>query len=342
MKRALLAVLGMAVSSLLLTACNKENPTGSEVNLDDQTAASLEKDFGGYTTSDEAPLFNDEDVLSESLEDVDANDAISADEIRMFNPGAGMKGYVLRITWGLLQGDSSAAEVVDWSGNASVNRGVLAVLRTINFEPGAGDRLTFPRQSRKELGFTSQTRPYLDGLLLMIIDKDTSATEGEFTLTLGTNYTRTFRFGELDSLDAVESVGANGHAVSIVSRSKEVREFSGGFLAGRWVRTNEQGGEFYGRWINSAGTNSGSLKGIWGVRRNGNQVFVGKYINSTGQFGGLLRGIWQFNGARNGGWFEGKWFDRALQETGTLQGHFRLGRPNDGKGFFHGRWEKYN
>ncbi len=337
MKRALLAALGLTLSGLMLTACNKENPTDSDVNLDDQKTVSLEKDFGGYTTSDEAPMFNDEEVISESVEDVNANDSMSADDLRLLNAGS-VKAYALRVTWGLLEGDSTATEVVDWSGNVAVNKGVLAVLRTINFEPNKGDRLTFPRASRQELSFTSHTKPYLDGLLLMIINKDTSNIEGEFTLNLG-SYSRTFRFGELDSANIVESVGANGHAVSIVSRSKEAREIEGGFLAGRWVRKNEQGGEFFGRWINNEGTNAGSVRGIWGARRNGEHVFFGKYINSNGQFGGLLRGTWAFNGGRNGGWFEGKWFNRQQQEEGVLEGHFLLGER---RGFFQGRWEKLN
>ncbi len=340
MKRFMLAALGMVLSGLVLTACNKENPVGTEVTPDDQSALSLEKEFGGYTTSDEAPMFNDEEVIAESIEDVSANDAMSAQDLPLLNAAAGVKAYAVRVTWGLLQGDSTATEVLDWSGTAAVDKGVLTVLRTINFESRQGDRLVLPRPSRRELGFNSHTQKYLDGLVLIIIDKDTSNTEGSLTLTLGNNYTRTLRFSELDSAELVESVGANGHAVSIISHSKEVREFDGGFLAGRWVRKNEQGGEFFGKWINSEGTNAGSVKGVWGARRNGEHVFFGKYISGNGQFSGLLRGTWEFNGAGNGGTFEGRWFDRQLQEAGTLQGHFRLGRPNDGKGFFHGRWEK--
>lgn len=341
MKRGMAVLLGLAVSGLMLTACNKDNPSGAESNVNDPGAISLEKDFGGYTTSDEAPMFNDEDVALESLEDVAVSDQLSVEDLRAFNANSGLKGYVLRITWGLLKGDSAATEVVDWSGSASVNKGVLAVLRTIHFEPRNGDRLTFPRSSRQEIAFTSHTRPYLDGLLLMIIDKDTSNVEGEFTLNLG-GYSRTLRFSELDSANLVEAVGANGHEVSVISRSREVQQFEGGFLAGRWVRKNEQGGEFYGRWINHEGTNTGAVRGIWGQRRNGEKVFFGKYIGKSGEFVGLLRGVWDFNAAGNGGYFEGKWFNRALQENGVLKGHFRMGRPNDGRGYFHGRWERAN
>lgn len=339
MKRFTLAALGLVLSGFMLTACNKENPMGTEITPDDQSAISLEKEFGGYSTTDEDPMFNDDNVIAASLEDENANDLMSAGDLQFLNAANGPKAYAVRVTWGLLQGDSTATEVVDWSGSAVVNKGVLTVLRTINFERNQGDRLTLPRTSRKEVSFTSQTRPYVDGLLLIIIDKDTSNTAGTLTLTLG-SYTRTLNFSELDSAEIVEPVGANGHAVSIISHSKEVREFNGGFLAGRWVRKNEKGGEFYGKWISSEGTNAGSVKGIWGARNNGENVFFGKYISGNGQFSGLLRGTYQFNNAGNGGTFEGKWFNRQRQEAGTLQGHFRLGRPNDGKGFFHGRWEK--
>ncbi len=339
MKRITFAALVLLMSGFLLTACNKENPVGTETP-DDQSAVSLEKEFGGYTTSDEAPMFNDQEVIAESLEDVSANDAMSAQDLPLLNAASGVKAYAVRVTWGLLPGDSTATEVVDWSGKIAVNKGVLTVLRTISFERNQGDKLVLPRTSRKEVSFNSQTRPYIDGLLLIIIDKDTSNTDGELSLTLGGNYTRTLRFSELDSAEIVEPVGANGHAVSIITHSKQVREFNGGFLAGRWVRKNEKGGEFFGKWINSEGTNAGSVKGIWGTRNNGEHVFFGKYITGNGQFNGLLRGKWGYNGERNGGTFEGQWVNRQLQESGKLQGHFRLGRPNDGKGFFHGRWSK--
>ncbi len=339
MKRFTLAALGLVLSGLMLTACNKENPMGTENTPDEQEAISLEKEFGGYTTSDEAPMFNDANVIAESLEDESSNDLMSAADLQFLNAANSPKAYAVRVTWGLLQGDSTATEVVDWSGSAVINKGVLTVLRTIDFERNQGDRLVLPRTNRKEVSFTSQTRPYIDGLVLIIIDKDTSNTAGTLTLTLG-SYSRTLNFSELDSAEIVESVGANGHAVSIISHSKAVREFNGGFLAGRWVRKNEKGGEFFGKWINSEGTNAGSVKGVWGTRNNGENVFFGKYISGNGQFSGLLRGTYQFNAERSGGTFEGKWFNRQKQEAGTLQGHFRLGRPNDGKGFFHGRWEK--
>ena len=67
----------------------------------------------------------------------------------------------------------------------------------------------------------------------------------------------------------VEPVGALGHEVSIVTRSKDITPFAGGFIEGRWVKTNGKGGQFKGRWINSTGENAGHIKGIWGVNRFG-------------------------------------------------------------------------
>ncbi|MEK7727887.1 MAG: hypothetical protein AAB354_05695, partial [candidate division KSB1 bacterium] len=110
MKRITFAALVLLMSGFLLTACNKENPVGTETP-DDQSAVSLEKEFGGYTTSDEAPMFNDQEVIAESLEDVSANDAMSAQDLPLLNAASGVKAYAVRVTWGLLPGDSTATEV---------------------------------------------------------------------------------------------------------------------------------------------------------------------------------------------------------------------------------------
>ena len=340
MKRVFLTLLsGLAVFSMLvLTACNKDQPTSASDDLSSSDEISLEKEFGGYTASDEMPAFGDDALLEESAEDVEVSDPVSEQAALQAESGdATLKAYVLRIKWGLLQGDSTATEVVEWSGSASINKGTLAVLKTIAFE--SEDAVQLPRTSRHEVSFTSFTRPHLDGLVLLIIDNDTTEVEGQFTLIAGA-YSRTFLYSVLDSMEVLDPVGSNGHEVSIVSRSREVKPFDGGFLAGRWIKLDDRSGEFHGRWINSLGTNAGHLRGIWGVRRNGQHVFFGKYISLNGEFGGLLRGEWGYTRGEQAGWFAGKWHDQSLNQTGELRGHFKTGRPDDGRGFFHGRWFK--
>lgn len=341
MKKTLLSVVLLSALSLFcLTACSKNEPISADQNNSDGQL-NINAANGGFTTSDEPVAFGDADVVNESSEDEDVVDAMSVDPVTQATLNStAIKSYVLRITFGLLEGDSSATEVVDWSGYAEINKGTLALLKTIRFENN--DYIHLPRENRLKLEFTSQTRPHFDGLLLAIIDNDTSqiALAGSFTFVAG-SYSRTFAFSELDSLDLVEPVGANGHEVSIISRAKEVAPFNGGFLAGRWVKQTNDGGIFYGRWMNSLGTNAGHLRGIWGVNRIGERVFFGKYISLNGQFRGLLGGTWGFNRGDAGGYFRGIWIDRNENVMGTLKGHWKSGRPGDGRGYFHGRYHQF-
>jgi len=340
MKKILNCLLMLTALSIAgLTACSKNEPLGENQN-DGEETLDLNMTNGGFDTSNEPVAFGDADIAAESVEDANAADDFADDPatIDALN-SASIKAYELRITFGLMQGDSSATEVVDWSGSAEINKGTLAVLKTIRFENG--DYLHLPRDNRRRVAFTSMTRPHFDGLLLAIIDNDTSDTglEGTFTFNAGA-YSRTLTFSELDSLDLLEPVGATGHEVSIISRSKEVAPFDGGFLAGRWVKKTVNDGTFFGRWINSMGTNAGHLRGIWGVNRNGEKVFFGKYISLSGEFRGLLRGAWGFGRGTDGGFFRGNWVDRNNQTVETLHGHWKSGRPGDGRGYFHGRYHQ--
>jgi hypothetical protein len=340
MKRAMLALsTALAMVSFFLLACNKEQPLERSIGLTDGEEVSLEKDFGGYTTRDEAPMFSDEKVMAESAEDEDASDPLSLEAATNLALATGVKAYQVRVTWGLLAGDATAKTLLDWSGRVSVSRGVMEVLKVISFEEEwQNDRLQLPRTSRTELGFTSHTDTYYDGLVLLIVDHEPGATPGEFTVQSG-SYARTFTFEELASLNSIEAVGANGHEVSIISRIRGAKAFDGGFLTGRWVRKDDRCGKFYGRWINSEGANAGSLRGIWGVGRNGEQVFFGKCIGLNGEFAGRLTGRWRYESDDDDiGSFEGSWFDSEGQESGLLAGHFKIDNDDDDCGFFNGRW----
>lgn len=323
--------------AFVLFSCNSNPLTTPDDNATAEAALSLDKAYGGFETDDEAVAFNDAEMLVDFPEDEDVIDALNTDaELMTDLNSSSIKAFVLRITWGLLEGDSTATEIVDWSGSAEISRGTLLVLKTIRFEEN--DFIHLPRESRQKVDFTSFTKPHFDGLALAIIDNDTSAEEGTFTLNAG-RFSRTLRFSELDSLDLLEPVGSGGHEVSLVSRTREYEPFAGGFLSGRWIKNRPNGGSFKGRWINSLGTNGGHLRGIWGINRNGEKVFYGKYISLNGRFKGLLAGQWEFDRDEEGGSFKGRWVNRSLTTVGTLAGHFKTGRPDDGRGFFHGRWK---
>ena len=340
MKRNLLAVIAcLAASVFLMQAFDTEQPLGPGSIRDAGGALSLEKDFGGFTTADEAVLFGDEELRAEFHEDANVNDPLSLATATDLSSSAGSKSIEVRIVWGMLAGDPNAKELIDWSGKVSVTRGVLAVQKTIRFESELqGDRLHLPRTSAQELAFTSHADTHFDGLLLLIVDQDPGGAPGEFTLQAG-EYSRTLTFDELAPLNIVEPVGPNANAVSIIGRRRGVQAVNGGFLAGRWLKSDDEGGRYFGRWINNEGENAGAVRGIWGVRRNGERVFYGKLIGMNGEFGGLLGGHWSYDGDESGV-FEGKWYNFNLEENGVLAGHFQLGASRKDCGFFDGRWFK--
>ncbi len=337
----LISLCALALSLGLMSCSSNDQLASAGDEPAGEEKLNLEEEFGGYDSSDESAGFGDASMLDEFPEDADANDSFADDPAvqdaltSQLTADSTIKTYFVRITYGLLEGDSAATEVVDWSGAAEVSKGTLVVLKKIRFE--GNDALVRPRESRQKVEFISQTKPHLDGLLLAIIDNDTTGTEGTFTFNAG-DYTKTLSFTELDSLELLESVGANGHEVSITARSKEVTPFAGGFLSGRWIKTERNGGHFRGRWINSMGTNAGHLRGIWGINRTGNKVFKGKYIGLNGTFGGLLAGEWSYEQGENGGFFRGRWVNRNRDTVGKVHGKFKVGQAGDGRGFFHGRY----
>ncbi len=337
-------------AALMLSACSTNDQLTEPTNdgATDETTLSLDAEFGGFEATDESVAFGEMEMLDDFPEDQDVADPVasesaisdalnsfvtdgSSDSARSRRP----KVRFLRITYGLLQGDSTATEVIDWSGFAEVSKGVLVAIKTIRFE--ANDFIHFPRESRLRLDFTSQTVPHFDGMLLAIIDNDSTDAEGTFTFAAG-GYSQSLAFSELDSLELLEPVGDLGHEVSIISRCKEAAVFTGGFVSGRWFKTEENGGKFRGRWINAFGTNSGHVRGIWGIDRNGERVFKGKYISLNGRFRGLMAGHWAPD-RDNGGSFRGHWVNRSHDVVGIVRGKYRTGRAGDRRGFFHARYQ---
>lgn len=335
--------LAMLLSLTLMwgiTACQKSDLVEPfDASLEEEL--SLDKPYGGFDTSDELPGFGDSSIISEfSTDDESVSDPVSmvaATDVA----ASSIPAYFVRITWGKLEGDSSATDETVWNGYAEINRGTLAVLKVIRFER-ATDRLVLPRESRQKVAFESVTSRHFDGLLLLIIDNDTTDVEGTLTFVAG-NYTKTLSFSELDSLNIIEPVDNLGNEVSIVSRSRQVDQFDGGFFTGHWIRRNGRHGYFEGRWIDVMGNNAGFLRGIWGQRGNGQRVLFGKYIKGNGRFGGLLRGEWGYSANdTNHGWLHGTWVSRNFEEMGRFRGVWKTGRGNKARGFFHGRWNRIN
>ena len=332
-------VIFALLSMLIIGGCSKETP--NEPGKDGEVTE-LDSPYGGYDTSDELPAFGDALMAAEFEEDNDVTDPITLDPaFTNAIDSVKVKAYFIRIAWGLLEFDSTATTVVNWNGSASVNRGTLGIKKEILFERPA-DHIVLPRPNRKTVQWVSNTITHFDGIALVIIDKDTSNVPGEFTFTTPL-YSRTFSFDELDSLEVVETVTAQGHQVSIQAYNKKVIPFGGGFLEGRWTKTKTRngGGVFRGKWINDTGTHAGHLRGIWGINLKGEKVFFGKYITLNGKFGGLLTGHWgNSENDQNMGWFAGRWFNQSLSAVGTLEGRWKAREENLRNGFFHGKWKR--
>ncbi len=327
-------------TTFIIWGCSKNSPTEPDQNGE---ATELDAPYGGFTVSDELPAFGDASIAAAFDDDESVTDLMSTEPAftNELNSGA-VNAYYIRITWGFLQGDSTATKQVNWDGFASITRGKLGIMKAILFERNQNDRIVLPRTDRRTVQWTSTTVTHFDGIVLVIVDKDTLNVPGEFTFS--TNfYSKTFRFDELDSLQLVETVTPQGHQVSIQAHSKQIIPLGGGFVEGKWVKTRPHGGVFMGRWINNVGTRIGHLKGIWGVNRFGEKVFHGKYIGLDGKFGGLLSGNWGYNNSdENAGWFKGRWVNRSLTSIGIVEGHWKSKENSANHGFFHGKWRRKN
>jgi len=324
---------------IIIAGCDSNSPS-----VPDETLAPIDQDLGGYTAADEAPesfLVDDFELQDEEIFDGISNDP----EFNALLDSQTVDVYHVRIFWGHLEWDSTATTTTDWSGNAEINKGIMALTRLIRFERSQ-DHPILPRSNPKVLEWVSNTSTHFDGIHLTIVAHDTTNENetGVLSLNFGP-YSNSFTFEDLDSLDIIEDVDNMGNQVAIVSVSREVIPFAGGFLEGRWVlnpkkSTQEKdNGRFWGRWIHSTGMHAGYLKGIWGTNRFDQNVFYGKYLSINGKFKGFLRGNWDYIDEFEGlGEFRGNWVSANLTKLGKLNGKFNLNPDDEKAGHFKGHW----
>ena len=152
--------ISVLFAMLVFSACsNNEQLTSPGEELGEE-AVSLEKEFGGYESNDETTAFGDSEIADEFGEDEGVADIYATDAAitDVLDPGTaavdGVKACFVRITWGLLEGDSTATDVINWNGSAQVSKGTLIVLRKIRFE--GNDSIVLPRTDRQLVEFTSE------------------------------------------------------------------------------------------------------------------------------------------------------------------------------------------
>ncbi len=312
-----------------LTACS-ESPNAPENTSPDP----LELTNGGFSTADELPAFGESDLFADYQEDEYVNDPflmtadLDADSIEV---------YFVRITWGLFEFDSTATTPVTFNGTASVTQGELGVRRTILFEKRTGDQIDLPRPDPQTVSWTSTVGPHFDGILLVIPVPQSVASEGELVIETD-QYSGTFAFSELASMELLETVNEIGHEISIISQSKTVAPIDGGFLEGRWARADsaqKDRGRFWGKWVDHTSALNGHVKGIWGVTKDGRQVMHGKIIATDGNFIGFLKGNYTITETGSGA-IQGVWIEDGATK-GSYKGHWTLNEESK-KGHFHASW----
>jgi hypothetical protein len=341
MKHLSVLVTLLVLGALALPGCDLSGPdqggAGDPVEI---------SEYGGFTTSDEAPGFGDAEILDGYPEDRPFEDEMeNHPDVRNGETDRRAKQYALRIIWGNLErpdsslSDAGACPLSDWSGTIEVDGGVAVVERLILFD--RGDTIFKPRKGPRKMEWTSYTKDHVDGLLLKIVDLPDPPT-GEFDNTLSITtplFSRDIPLAELE--DYREYVVYDDcNAISVVATRIKASRCPKGFLEGRWVAASDTSGYFKGAWIAQHGALVGHLRGAYEIR-NGERVLYGKWISESGDFQGLLRGTWTPLPREHGpsGVFEGRWVDENLDVRGFFKGHYAT-CPDDTAGLFHGRWMK--
>lgn len=325
----LVSFRNLFVASLLAittVACTDATP-------EDEVASALELENGGLDSADEAPMFGEEAAFAgASLEaESTAADPIAADpEIVALRERAGVDHQRVMILWGQLPPDRTAAAHV-WDGRLALNRGALIVRREVGFEDRTD--LVAPRQIRTTVGFASTTQPFVDGLVLEVLDPDpASATPLTLTYTpRGGGAELVFGLAELATGPVSYDVGAGGDRMVATSlRADDACDH--GFMRGRWHQVRANLGRFLGVVADADGATIGHLRGVWGARQTGDQVMFAKYISLDGHFRGI------FAGSYDAGEFSGRWII-STGDHGRAQGRYRESVPGpDTGGAFIGRW----
>jgi hypothetical protein len=374
-----LALSSILVLALIAAGCEKagEDPSSPDVTDDlPLQVIDLDSPTGGFTETDEEPLFGEPETfmaLDEGEgEDCDYSDPLCNEEdIRNMERRAGVRIYRFRALWGRMVNACTDAAVtdcctVDWTGGMKLEGGVIVIERVLKFD--LHDELV--RTGPNTLRWKSHTCPHVDGVQVRLIvppapepdsteiapaDGGDEIPEPTLTIVAGP-FERTFTMDELESLKLMEPVDRCNNYMTIASY-RILPACPRGYMLGRWMKTespdtlyNEETGEirgivlgrFKGIWVNKRGWAVGHLKGIFGVNSAGEHKFFGKYVNPKGEFMGILAGdygahpTFAADPLHEMGWFEGLWYGRNHTAKGRLKGEWVTSAA--GQGYFKGIW----
>jgi hypothetical protein len=304
----------------------------------------LNDEYGGFNMKDDAPAFDDPEMLSEFVQDPSYSDRFANDADVLNEDRLDRERLFLMITWGNLHRDEGITHRTDWSGSLSIDPGAIVLKQVIRFE--SNDRI-LERTQRNLLEWESVTRPAFDGILVRIVPvskdnlTDVASEPGDAVIRFDTDPLEVeFKVSQLANLHRVITLD-DGNAVAFNVIKLSPSACPHGPIRGVWANHPErQGGFFFGKWSTSNGHIRGHIKGIWGVNDEGKNVFYGKMIDMSGRFEGIVRGEWGRDPEReSGGWYAGRWVDRNLRIRGRLRGHWERSAHCNG-GFFRGEWAK--
>ncbi len=378
-----LTVLSMLmILAILLTGCSEDSDSPAETSLlgtDNYLNMDFNLPYGGLSFSDEYEAFDDDDLKAmmyaedgEEHTDEYANDPeVQELENQGNQPGnpndpTRPRFTFLRLRWGMVRGPADSVnvlqppcDVLDWSGNIQIDRGILLVRRVIRFER-PNDHLLPRDLDPRTVGFISQTACHYDGLLLQIIERpeDFDPENDELNrLHINTGpYSGVYPVEALAGLNVIHEIDDSGNLMQLNGFNlSDVAYCPKGFLAGRfrqipseiddqeWVADDPgtQIGRIAGMFMSLTGRISGFLRGGYGLDPDGNRVFHAKYIDRRGNFRGMLTGTWEVGSdLRDLSTFAGHWVSASGNMAGLVggQAHSVEGYPG---GFFEGRWTAF-
>ena len=323
----------------------------------------FDQEFGGISTSSEAPGFGNADLVSAATTDeVDPIDPLAASI--QFGGEPELEGrpkfLALRVIWGQMHYDSTSTTPTIWDGKLSVTQGRIGVARVIRFEPETDHLL--PRTDSNVVAWVSQTTVHNDGLLCVIglprPERPDSCRDSSWVDSLPDDtmpppppdimvkfetgpLTIEFSLAELLALDTVIAVDDRGNAVMFSGMVVEPGVCPRGFLGGGWTMNEEgTGGEFEGRWGSDHGGLQGYVRGRFGINSEGRRVFFGKYIDKDGNFEGMIRGVWNPHSHHpETGPFKGVFYSPSGEPAGRLHGRWAV--DEGGGGAFQGVWKTH-
>jgi hypothetical protein len=310
----------IAVLLMTFAACNR---SGDDV----KRSADQDYDFDyDFTTGDEEPGFGDPEIQA-MTQDEPFDDPF--DVTKKASSESSVDAIFIRIMWGNLVLDAGETEWRDYSGQMTIDDGLLVIERTVAFDPGDSEIET--REDPTHIAWTSRTRPHFDGLLVRLEPGAASGDQNKLHIAVGP-YAKEISVSDLADYIAIDPTGYGDDHVAMASHLGN--DADSGFLLGR-MRINENGFcVLKGKWETSSGSLIGHERARCADPSDGEGRLRGKAIDLDGNFLALLDGTYQDDGGEEeySGAFGLDFLNVGLVKTGEADGVY-LKETEDAVGF---------